>query len=78
MVTPAASNGGGIGPPLGGVGPTAPNRAGIFCPAIHDSNCCGVTVKTLKRMFACDAPQYSTQNPFHTLLAVEVSGVYHM
>jgi hypothetical protein len=29
-------------------------------------------------MLACEAPQYSTQNPFQTLLAVEESGVYQM
>src|SRR5438552_19208861 len=74
---PGASIGGGIWPPAGGVGPaTAPNLAGIFWPAIHESNCACVTVKTLKRMFACDEPQYSAQNPFQTLLAIELSGVY--
>jgi hypothetical protein len=67
-----------MGPLVGAAGPTAPKRAGIFCPAIHESNCEGVTVNTLKRMFACDAPQYSTQKPFQTVLAVEESGVYHM
>jgi hypothetical protein len=75
--TAGPSCGGGIGPPVGAAGPTAPNRADNFCPATHDANCSGVTVKTRKRMFACEEPQYSTQNPFQTLLAVEESGVYH-
>src|SRR4051812_37466074 len=78
VVTIAPSRGGGIGPPLGGVGPTAPKCAGIFCPATQDSNCCGVTVKTRKRMLAWDEPQYSTQKPFQTEPPTEVSGVYQI
>ena len=62
--------------PSTSIGPTEPNLAGIFCPATQESNSGFVTEKTLKRMFAWDAPQYSTQNPFHTVLAVEESGVY--
>jgi hypothetical protein len=77
VAPPDVAGEGGIGPPEG-ADATAPNFAGSFCPATHESNCCWPTVNTLKRMFACDAPQYSAQNPFHTLLEIEVSGVYHM
>jgi hypothetical protein len=78
VATPGAADDGGTGPLEGATSATAPNLAGSFCPATHESNCCWLTVNTLKRIFAWDAPQYSTQNPFHTLLEIEVSGVYHI
>src|SRR5690348_4501723 len=76
--TGAPCCGAGVGPPAAEVGATAPKRAGIFCPATHESNCCWVTVNTRNRMLACDEPQYSTQKPFQTSPATVVSGVYQM
>src|SRR6476660_3418106 len=45
--------------PAGAGAATAPNAAGVCWCAAHDAKSCGVTVNTLKRMFACDDPQYS-------------------
>src|SRR5688500_14808432 len=59
-----------------GAGP-ALKAAVAFCPAIQLSNCSCDTVNTRKRMNECDVPQYSVQNPFHTLGAIAESAVSH-
>src|SRR4051794_17156560 len=48
-----------------GTAATAPNAAGLSWCFVHASKFVGVTVNTLKCMFACDVPQYSAQKPFH-------------
>src|SRR5688572_24282616 len=73
----AVASGGGAAPRAGTAavfvwvaGGTAAGAAGVnvaFCAwcAIQLANCSGVTVNALKRMFACDVPQYSAQKPLN-------------
>src|SRR5688572_6865406 len=57
---------------------TAPTAAGLCCPTTQLANSSGLTVKTRKRIFACDVPQYSVQKPFHTDGPRVESGVNQM
>src|SRR5438046_850865 len=50
----------------------------VWC-ATQLANCSGVTVNALKRMLACDVPQYSAQNPLNASPSGAVeSGVNQM
>src|SRR5436190_4284581 len=53
------------------------NAAGVCWCASQLSNSSGATTKVRKRMFACDAPQYSTQKPLYAVDPAE-SGVNQM
>src|SRR5688500_317508 len=65
-VVPAAP-----GAPGAGTAGAALNAAGVCWCATQLSNCSGDTVNARKRMFACDVPQYSAQNPLNAPSVVE-------
>ena len=64
--------------PAAAAAATAPNTAGDAWCAAHCAKSAWLTVNALKRMFACDAPQYSAQCPFHTAAPSAESGVNQM
>ena len=60
---------------MGGAGGAVANAAGLNWCDTQPSNSAGVTTNVRKRMFACDAPQYSLQLPLKTVVLSDVSGV---
>jgi hypothetical protein len=51
------------------------NAGPDFWCAAHRSKSASGTVNARNFMFACDAPQYSAQKPFHTSEPIVESGV---
>src|SRR6185312_541600 len=67
-----------LGAATGAAASSGDPAAFSFWCAAQLSKSAGATVNTWKRMFACDEPQYSVQNPLNTLPARLESGVYQM